>query len=99
MKSDVTKQIKEKRGKEVCNAQGNPKRPWLSTLFYFVLTYFSYCSTVYLAILWGNSLLRKRGLILMSEGDLGFTKSVLAKILRSHAYVPSKRELRDQSDS
>ena len=37
MKSDITKQIKEKRGNEVCNAY-NPKRPWLSTLSYFVLS-------------------------------------------------------------
>ena len=35
----MTKQIKEKGGKEVCNAQ-NPKRLWLSTLSYFVLTIF-----------------------------------------------------------
>ena len=89
------KQIKEKRGKEVCNPQGscqNPKHPWLSTIPYI------YC--LYVLYLLGNSLMRKRGLVLMVryEPNCVFVKSVLAKILRSHAYVPSKRELRDQSD-
>ena len=75
----------------ILNVRGYPRYPILFCLFVVPLS-------VYMVNLNGKFSSAKERLILVSEGNLRFTKSVLAKILRSHAYVPSKRELRDQSD-
>ena len=89
---------KRKQGSGVCNAKGShqlTKHLWLSTLSYLFFLFCVYCLSGYLSRKFSSA---KERLILVSEGNLRFTKSVFAKILRSHAYVPPKRELRDQSD-